>query len=328
MVTTSKDTVVLFGAALSPDGNYIAACSKLGFLYIWNISSTQSAQVKPIRTFQVSKKPLYCIESFQSQLIIGGTEGVFVFGWESLLKSATLPKALWSSPNPQRKWENNWTTPGSEINAMAINPSTACLYCATGDNVATEWDLKQGKHKRTFEGHTEYLMDITLSSELVTTAGCDGLVKVWDVRTGDCAISLDTTTGREATGARSEHPAYVSCVDFHCDGNCILSGGSFGQQLLLWDLSQREIVKSMPMCSTPQVCVMNDNMTCYSGTNINVVSFWSRNAMNQYEDQLLKTTIPSIWGLETTDQCLIACGSAPQLEVFVKPFSSPYRLTV
>jgi WD40 repeat protein len=328
MAANSHDKVVLFDVAFSADKKFVAACSKLGYLYIWNLDSYETSQTKPIRIFQISTKPLYSLHSFVNQLLIGGAEGVVAFSWESLIKSSRLPKPVWKASNTSRKWDNGLTTPGTEVNAMAVNDETACLYCATGDNVVTEWDLKTGKHKRIFEGHQDYLLDITLSQSMVTTAACDGLIKIWDTRTGECSVSLDTTTGKAAEGKTSKFAAYASCVDFHCDGNCILSGGSYGDQLLLWDLSQREIVKAMPMCSAPQVCVMNDDMTCYSGTNIDVVSFWSRNAMNHYEDQLLNTTIPSIWGLQTTDQCLVACGSAPQVEVFVKPFSSPRQLLV
>merc|ERR1712187_143481 len=102
----------------------------------------------------------------------------------------------------------------------------------------------------------------------------------------------------------------------HCDGNCMLSGSSFGPQLLLWDLGQREIVKSMPMAHQPQACVLNDDMTCYSGSNCNSVNFWYRNDNNDYVDRLLKTKIPSVWGLEGTDQYLLICGSSPCVDIF------------
>lgn len=62
------------------------------------------------------------------------------------------------------------------------------LYSAGADQVITEWDLKESRPTRTFEGHEGWITAIVIDSSqgLLISASDDQTVRVWDLKTSEC----------------------------------------------------------------------------------------------------------------------------------------------
>lgn len=320
-----RDLVVIFSIAASDDSNHVVGCTKLGHIFLWNLSEETNTSKF---WFQPSEEPLYNAITYGGNLLVGGAEGIFVWNWENLKRKQNT-EPICRIRNPDHKWKGGWTSLGAEVNEMVVCPHTRQLFCATGDPVCTQFDLNTEKHVQSFEGHDEYLLSVCVQSNILTTGSCDGTIKIWDVRTGSCITTLDPTTGREKTNLNKKTTGYVPCVDMHLDGSALLTGSTYPMgALLLWDLGQREVMKSMPIGCTPQVCKLNEDLTCFSGENSKMVRAWSRNEANNYVDARWECNVRSIWDLLVVNESLVVCGVGSGLDVFTKPFSSPRNFQI
>jgi len=67
---------------------------------------------------------------------------------------------------------------------------------------------------------------------LVSSGGTDFIINLWDVRTGDCLITLQG------------HTAWILSVAFSPDGQ-ILASGSHDETIKLWDVKSGECLKTL-----------------------------------------------------------------------------------
>lgn len=319
------DFIVLFSLAFSYDNKYLAACSKLGRLFVWDVQ-TLNKKLKPFILNISPKSPLYCLLTVRNILLLGGTKGLIAYHWEQI-KQGRFSKSLWRLKNINNKLNSEKINSNFEVNAMRINNKNQ-LFIASGINVMFQIDLETGKLVREFFGHSNYLNDISLQNESIATASEDGTLRIWDSRQSTSVSTLDPTTGRASNFSTSSHNSWASCVDFHKEQQLLLSGTSFGKQLALWELRKSMIFKSMPCGAIPQVCYLNSDLSCYSGGNQNIVQLWKRNYNNLYDVHNFPSNIQSIWSLMPLKESLIVAGTSPSVDIFIKPFSSPKKLRI
>ncbi|MCD4656879.1 MAG: WD40 repeat domain-containing protein [Planctomycetes bacterium] len=115
------------------------------------------------------------------------------------------------------------------------------------------WDVSSGKCIRTFNGHSNYVYSVCfspdgklLASGSVSDTGMlktdeDTEIKIWDVSSGKCILTL------------KGHKGFVYSVSFSPDGKILASGSggwdwnnfeSFGE-IKLWDVSDMSIAKEL-----------------------------------------------------------------------------------
>jgi U3 small nucleolar RNA-associated protein 13 len=110
-------------------------------------------------------------------------------------------------------WAVSFSPPGSQLNiAGASGSSSSRGYALTGsgDKTVRIWSLADYSCLVTMEGHTNSVLKTLWlpivpqdqrsahdkRGPLVVSGAGDGLVKIWDVQTGECAATLDNHTDR------------------------------------------------------------------------------------------------------------------------------------
>ncbi len=85
------------------------------------------------------------------------------------------------------------------------------------------------------EGHTDRIFDATFSPDgkLVATASADGTIRIWDSRSGQERLLLDTGSHRP-----------MKAVDFHPQGRYLASGGN-DRIVRVWDLVSGEPIREL-----------------------------------------------------------------------------------
>jgi WD40 repeat protein len=94
------------------------------------------------------------------------------------------------------------------------------------------WELSTGRCLHTFEGHTSWVLSVSLSADgrFALSGSDDTTLKLWEVSTGRCLRTFEGHSNR------------VSSVSLSPDGGFALSGsyeGSLKVWFLDWDLEER-----------------------------------------------------------------------------------------
>ncbi|XP_076031572.1 THO complex subunit 6 [Oratosquilla oratoria] len=177
---------VNFAQAFSSESNLLAVGSSEGKIVVFdasNLFSEHGSRVdekirKPEQVFNAHNTTIYSMLSAAGFCITGTTGNIAGWKWDNLKKD-----------NPQMSWsialdgdQSNFGTP--EVNSLAYSHTYNHLYAACGDWRTHVYDIETGKRSHILEGHEDYIHDVVISGNLVTTSGEDGAVLVWDPRAG------------------------------------------------------------------------------------------------------------------------------------------------
>ncbi|MFQ5734040.1 MAG: c-type cytochrome domain-containing protein [Planctomycetaceae bacterium] len=73
------------------------------------------------------------------------------------------------------------------ILGVQFNWDGSQILSGAADKFAKIFDVKTGKHIRSFEGHTHHVLDVAWQADgaQIATAGADNVIKIWNVATGE-----------------------------------------------------------------------------------------------------------------------------------------------
>ena len=160
---------------------------------------------------------------------------------------------LWDSSSGQcihTFWKHS-----ERVHSLTFSPNSRTLTSSSDDQTVRLWDLDTGKCDRTFTGNENWLL-VALASQpypfgdysqetkvnwRFLAANNDGKdVKLWDINTGHCFITL------------KGHTDSVWAIAFSHDGQ-ILATSSDDQTVKLWQVNTGVCVKTLKGMSS-QVC--------------------------------------------------------------------------
>ena len=110
------------------------------------------------------------------------------------------------------------------IQALRIHSGN--LYSASRDSTIKRWGLRDDHHpvlRGSFEGHCDWVNDITFVEQYLASASSDGTVKLWRPEKRTCILTL------------KDHIDYVSCLA-SAPGHSILTSAGLRSEIFLYDL--------------------------------------------------------------------------------------------
>lgn len=122
------------------------------------------------------------------------------------------------------------------IYCVTSSPSNPDLFATGGgDEMGYLWSVTSGEKLATLSGHTDSITSIQFSNDglYLATAGMDGLVRVWKVRSGD-KPSCEFITVLEAGSE-------VMWLQFHPKGHVLLAGTS-DSTVWMWNLPKGDVM--------------------------------------------------------------------------------------
>ncbi|KAM5301845.1 kinesin-like protein KIF21B isoform 2-T2 [Glossophaga mutica] len=144
------------------------------------------------------------------------------------------------------------SAPGEhQINQIALSPSGAMLYAASG-NAVRIWELSRFQPVGKLTGHIGPVMCLTVTQtasqhDLVVTGSKDHYVKMFEL--GECVAGTIGPTHN------FEPPHYdgIECLAIHGD---VLFSGSRDNGIKKWDLEQQELIQQIPNAHKDWVCAL------------------------------------------------------------------------
>jgi WD40 repeat protein/serine/threonine protein kinase len=208
-------------AAISPDGEWIAASDQAGMIRIWDARTGQER-----RSFRAHEQHARSVAiSPDGRRLASG-------GWDGTVK-------VWDAQTGERL--SQWQEPGTSIGCVTFSPDGNRLAAdgnidgpemtgADGSSVVRIWDAKLGKSLCTIRcghGGGTFQMAFSPDGRRLATED-DKKVKLWDAETGRELLTLPG------------HSRPLWCVAFSPDGDLIASGSAdFGHrvsgEVKVWD---------------------------------------------------------------------------------------------
>jgi WD40 repeat protein/serine/threonine protein kinase len=249
-----RHTSCMWGLALSPDGQLLAAGGSDGIVKLWDIQTWEE-----VRSFQTPGKKVKrlafgpggrhlaapCFDNGTVKIwdVATGTSSTLEHGDECVGAVVFSPGGRWiaSRGNESVKiWDTATggllrTLPGAddEAQSMALSPDGRCLAVGNGDRTIRLWDTAGWTERRTLGPHAAPVLGLAFSADGAQLAaaycqwswtGSAGEVKIWDVATGQPVHSLLGHGGGACT------------VAFAPDGRRLASGGGYDALVKVWDV--------------------------------------------------------------------------------------------
>ena len=193
--------------AFSADGKMLAAGATGGFLHLWRLIESKKVQYR--FTVNGHNHKLWAVVfSNDGKLLASGGDQRMICLWRvadgTLLFTSKAHKSL--------------------INAVAFSPDSNIL--ASGGNELFLWDTTTGtqlhENSRKLTAQISTLV-FSPDSDTLIVGNWDGILELWDVRTGGL---LSTHTG---------HTRSVNVLKFSPDGKTLVSSSFWDGTILIWD---------------------------------------------------------------------------------------------
>lgn len=244
--------------AWSPDGRMLAAPSKDGSIWLWDV------------------------EAEKFRMLEGHADSVMSVAWSP--DGQTL--ASGSSDNTIRLWDTNTGKPGlkleghsDRVNSVAWSPDGRTLASGGDDYTIQLWDAQTGKLRQNLEGHTGHIWSVAWSPDggVLASGGNDTIIRLWNTESGESYRNLKGHTdsvrtviwspdGQTLASSSNDrtiriwapetgqqirvcegHTAPVACISFSAEGDLLASKSWDGTIRLWWrDTWEQVAVLSEP----------------------------------------------------------------------------------
>ena len=114
-----------------------------------------------------------------------------------------------------------------------LNDSCNIFAFSSNDNMLKIYDIENNKIK-IHEGHSDFIMSITIKNNLIITSSKDNTIRIWNVN-----YTKENKFGSvKCIGILKGHSESVNCSDIYMKKNNFLISGCKDGSIKLWDISQ------------------------------------------------------------------------------------------
>ena len=186
----------------NPDGSRILSAAYDLKIKEW---STETGQV--LQTFEGNAKPAIDIHYIPNQMGMISCGGDTIKEWD--LTTGECRRTL--------------TT--SAVSSIAYHPTKKRLTSGSWNNMINEWEAFTGRRLQTFEGYTNQVTSLVLSSDnqFLYSGASDNSIRKWDTATGICVQTFD------------EHSDTITSISLSKNNQFILSSSEDGT-LKIWSV--------------------------------------------------------------------------------------------
>jgi WD40 repeat protein len=248
--------------AFSPDGNLLAAGQANGLVRLWQTNTNESS------TLVLDHKARVDSVAFSPDgkyMVTGVGERINALVYDDTVR-------LWELGHGNLLWQfageqEDVLSCTAFRNRLAFSPDGSLLAVTSHDFSVQIWDVNDRKLLRTLEGHTEPVLDLTMSSDGTTLASVslDGTIRLWRVSDGVLRRSIQA------------EPLGMAAVAFSPDGQ-YLAGGSLKGELYLWDAASGQVLRKMEGgFNTLSALAFSADGTLVAAGNGSDLHIWSAN---------------------------------------------------
>ncbi len=222
--------------AVTPNGEYVVSGGVDHTVRLWRLSTGECVQ-----TFGTISTPLKRIR-FRHFLATGVDSGSRGIGrrWPGLRYSRS-------------------------VQSVSTDPFGSAVAAGSYDGSVCLWDLKTGKCRRTYGGHSGQVNSVCITNDgrFLVSAGWDRTIRVWDLDTGKCLHEFLSEV--EVTNDLAVRP----------DGKLIVSGTA-ENVIRVWDVSTENCSRELLGHTAPvrSVAVTPDGTRVVSGGEDGTVRVW------------------------------------------------------
>ncbi|CAK1581534.1 unnamed protein product [Parnassius mnemosyne] len=223
----------------SPCGKYLIAGNIYGQIAVFDLDCILHPVIELLTPDYNRPKHLHLLgngaqicslASTENFLIVGTVNEISGWDWKSIVHSKLSKPAWVIKITSQSSFEQ------TDVNSLWYAEEENKIYAACGDNKVYVYHLEDGKLVNTFDGHKDYIHSIHGRAQQVISAGEDGLVMLWDTRTGKSHNKLEPHTNAKV--ARPDIGKWIGSASLGDDW--IVCGG--GPRLSLWHLRSLDAV--------------------------------------------------------------------------------------
>ena len=254
------------GLDFAADGSTLAAALTNGRVLRWNAAAAQLSAPQELPD-QVGRVDTVAYSPAEPLLITGMGEQTSAISFDDSIRIWSFDSSMTTDPLVELQGGDE-AVPGCSLfkNQVLFSADGDTFFTVSHNYTVNRWETASGDHLATFAGHTDAILDMTLSPDGQTlfTVSADGSLRNWSVKRGR---QIDVL---------SEALRSYGSLAISPDGQTLFAGSSTGEIMLI-DPVRGGVIGQLEGKMNPRTDLefTPDGRIVVAGSEGNLVRFWS-----------------------------------------------------